>query len=293
MAKPLRGAELGTWNSESAALIPARHRFAAAQIPRMNSSASSARPHPFFIPFSRRRLLQSLAFATAGFWTHGALAEALTLTAKQGEGPFYPDHLPLDTDNDLIVVNNSLTPATGDITYLSGRVLGPGGDPVRGATVEIWQCDSNGTYIHTKSASTGKRDANFQGYGRFLTAGTGEYLFRTIKPIPYSGRCPHIHAKVRLNGRELLTTELYIKGFAQNETDGIYRKLCDPKARESVTVDFTPMSGVKDGALSAKWDIVLGTTPADSDPHERVDVKNSAQGGAGGNGGPRSGPPPQ
>lgn len=259
----------------------------------MNSAVRSPRPHPFFIPFSRRRLLQSIALATTGFWAHGALAEMLALTARQTEGPFYPDHLPLDTDNDLIVVNNSLTPATGDITYLSGHVVGPNGEPVRGATVEIWQCDANGAYLHTKSGNAAKRDPNFQGYGRFLTAGTGEYLFRTIRPVPYPGRTPHIHAKVRMNGRELLTTQLYRKGYEQNETDGIYRSLRDPKARESVTVDFTPMSGVKGGAFAAKWDIVLGTTPPDSDPHDRVEVKNNPQGGPGGNRGPRPGPPPQ
>src|SRR6266853_5590916 len=107
-------------------------------------------PQPLHIPYSRRRLLQSRALASAGFWTCGALAEMLTLTPRQTEGPFYPDHLPLDTDNDLIIVNNSLTPAVGAITYLSGRLLGPDGTPLRGATVEIWQCDNNGAYINTR-----------------------------------------------------------------------------------------------------------------------------------------------
>ena len=258
----------------------------------MNSSGKSFSPRAFFIPFSRRRLLQSLALATAGFWTHGAFAEALTLTAKQTEGPFYPDHLPLDTDNDLIVVNNAITPAIGDITYLSGRVLGPGGEAVRGATVEIWQCDANGAYIHSKSFNSSKHDANFQGYGRFLTAEKGEYLFRTIKPVPYSGRCPHIHAKVRMNGRELLTTQLYMKGHPQNENDGVYRGIRDAKALESVTVDFTPMSGTKAAGFAAKWDIVLGVTPADSDPHERSEVTNSPEGGPRGPGDSRRPPPP-
>jgi protocatechuate 3,4-dioxygenase beta subunit len=266
-------------------------------------------PPPFYIPLNRRRLLQSLALATAGFMTPGAFAEMLTLTPKQTEGPFYPDHLPLDTDNDLIVVNNSLTLAVGDITYLSGRVLGADGQPLRGATVEIWQCDNFGAYINTHSFNAAKRDANFQGYGRFLTAASGEYLFRTIKPVPYSGRCPHIHAKVRMNGAELLTTQLYIKGHPQNDGDGVYQGIRDPKARESVTVDFAPAgSGAKE--LVAKWDIVLGTAPADTDPHDRHEVKSSGggpggPGGFGGPGGPRRerggngpdglppGPPPQ
>lgn len=246
---------------------------------------------PFHIPINRRRLLQSLALASAGFWTHGAFAEMLTLTPRQTEGPFYPDHLPLDTDNDLIVVNDALTPAVGDITYLSGRVLGADGKPLRGATVEIWQCDNNGAYIHTKSVNSGKRDGNFQGYGRFLTADSGEYLFRTIKPVPYAGRCPHIHAKVRMNGEALLTTQLYMKGHAQNETDGVRRGIRDAKALESVTVDFAPLPGAKAGELTAKWDIVLGAAPQDSDPHQRHEVKAERAGGPGGPGGQR--PPPR
>src|SRR6185436_2272383 len=93
---------------------------------------------------SRRRFLAQLAATGAFLTVPGAFAAALTPTARQGEGPFYPDHLPLDTDNDLLIVNDSITPATGEITYLSGRILGPNGNPVRGATVEIWQCDVNG-----------------------------------------------------------------------------------------------------------------------------------------------------
>lgn len=248
-------------------------------------------PQPFHIPFNRRRLLQSLALAGAGLWTHGALAEMLTLTARQTEGPFYPDQLPLDTDNDLIVINDSLKPSIGEITYLSGRVLGPDGKALRGATVEIWQCDANGAYIHSRSGNSAKRDSNFQGFGRFLTAGDGEYLFRTIKPVPYSGRCPHIHAMVRMNGRELLTTQVYIKGHPQNETDGVRRGIRDEKALESVTVDFAPLPGAKAGELAAKWDIVLGTAPQDGDPHERHEARTERRGGPGGRRpGPSDGP---
>ncbi len=252
---------------------------------------------PHFSITGRRRFLSQAGLAAAFFTTRGAFAEALTLTPRQTEGPFYPDHLPLDTDNDLLIVNDSITPAVGEITYLSGRVLGPNGQPLRGATVEIWQCDTNGAYIHTKSFNAAKRDVNFQGYGRFLTAGSGEYLFRTIKPVPYSGRCPHIHAKVRVNGRELLTTQLYIKGHEQNARDGIHKSIRDEKARDSVTVDFAVMPGAASGVLTAKWDIVLGVTPADDEnsKHEHTPPERM-KGGTGGPGGqrnPPSGPPPQ
>ena len=88
-------------------------------------------------PASRRRFIQSAGWAASLFMVPGAFAEHLTRTPAQTEGPFYPDHLPLDTDNDLLVVNESLTPAVGDVTYVSGRILDPRGEPVRNAVVGI------------------------------------------------------------------------------------------------------------------------------------------------------------
>src|ERR1043165_2179652 len=137
---------------------------------------------------SRRTFLRSMAAGTALFAVPGAFAE-LIRTPRQTEGPFYPDKLPLDTDNDLIVVNDALTPAVGEITYLSGRVLARRGGPVRNGLVEIWQCDGHGLYLHSGSKNPGhERDPNFQGFGRFLTGSSGEYIFRTIQPMPYPGR---------------------------------------------------------------------------------------------------------
>jgi len=78
--------------------------------------------------------------------------------------------------------------------------------------VEIWQVDASGSYIHSRSGDRGKRDKNFQGYGRFLTGSKGEYYFRTIKPVGYQTRTPHIHVIVKKGDRRLLTTQLYVKG---------------------------------------------------------------------------------
>lgn len=192
----------------------------------------------------------------------GLFAEGLTLTPAQTEGPFYPDRLPLDTDNDLIRINDSTTPAVGEITYVSGRVLRPDGTPIRDAVVEIWQCDASGVYLHSKSGgAVEKRDPHFQGFGRFLTGSRGEYLFRTIKPVPYPGRTPHIHFAVKLKGRDKWTTQLYIKGHPQNETDGIWKNLPEGAPRDSVTVEFAPLPGAAAGELTANFDIVLGQTP--------------------------------
>src|SRR5437773_2118777 len=211
---------------------------------------------------SRRGFLRQIGLSAALLAVPGAFAEELTRTPRQTEGPFYPDKLPLDTDNDLIIVNDNLTPALGEVTWVSGRVLDARGDPIRNALVEIWQCDANGVYIHTGNfGGQSNKDKNFQGFGRFLTGSTGEYLFRTIKPVPYPGRTPHIHFAIKARGHEKFTTQCYIKGEPGNERDGVLNGIHDPKAKNSVIVPFAPMPGSRIGELTAKFDVVMGFTP--------------------------------
>jgi protocatechuate 3,4-dioxygenase, beta subunit len=213
------------------------------------------------ISSNRRAFLRRAAYASALFTVPGLFAEELTRTPAQTEGPFYPDHLPLDTDNDLIVVNEGTTPALGEIAWVSGRVLDSRGQPMRNALVEIWQCDNNGAYIHSRTGNREKRDSNFQGFGRFLTGSTGEYLFRTIKPVPYPGRAPHIHYAIKMKGKKELITQCYIEGHPGNEKDGIWKNIKDEKARKSVTIPFSPIKASKVGELAARFDIVMGLTP--------------------------------
>lgn len=212
---------------------------------------------------NRRTFLGATVATTAALWTPGAFAEALTRTPAQTEGPFYPDRLPLDTDNDLLVLNDSLTPAVGEVTHLTGRVLTVSGSPVANASVEIWQCDAHGNYIHSRGAPSDpdSRDSGFQGFGRFLTSRTGEYYFRTIKPVPYPGRAPHIHVIVRRGDKRLLTTQCYIAGHELNERDGILRRITDKQARQSIVLPFEKIPDSKLGELTANFDIVLGITP--------------------------------
>ncbi len=219
----------------------------------------------FFVSSSRRAFLSTLALGAAAYTTRGLFAEELqrVRTPPQTEGPFYPDKLPLDTDNDLLVVNDAITPAVGEITHLTGRLLDARGNPLRNAVVEIWQCDGKGVYLHSADSrrKADTRDKNFQGFGRFLTSSSGEYYFRTIKPVPYPGRTPHIHFKIKKGGKELLTTQCYIKGERRNERDGIFRSIRDAKAREAVLVAFAPIKESRIGELAARFDIVLGVTP--------------------------------
>jgi protocatechuate 3,4-dioxygenase beta subunit len=212
---------------------------------------------------SRRSFFSSIAIGAAGaaFLEPGVFAEQLMRTPTQEEGPFYPDKMPLDTDNDLLIINDSITPAVGDVTHLSGRILDSRGDPIRNAIVEIWQVDNNASYLHTKSNNYARRDRNFQGFGRFLTGSTGDYYFRTIKPVQYPGRlAPHIHFAIKVKGRERFTTQMYIKGHPGNGRDFVLNSVRDPKARELVIVDFTPIKASPIGELSAKFDLVMGYT---------------------------------
>lgn len=196
----------------------------------------------------------------------GLFAEELTLTPAMTEGPFYPDRLPLDTDNDLLIINDAITPAVGEITHLSGRILNRHGNPVPNALVEIWQVDSNGSYLHSRGGNphnANRRDANFQGYGRFLTNRKGEYYFRTIKPVVYPGRTPHIHYAVSLGDRRLLATQLLIRDDPRNEADGLFRQISDPKLRQRLVASFDPLPDSGIGELTANFDIVVGVTPED------------------------------
>jgi protocatechuate 3,4-dioxygenase beta subunit len=131
------------------------------------------------------------------------------------------------------------------------------GKPIAGARVEIWQCDANGRYIHSADRGSRPRDSAFQGFGRTVSGPDGSYRFRTIRPVPYPGRTPHIHFAVTAPGRGELVTQMYVAGEAQNERDGLYAGLRDPRQRAALTVRLEPASGIEAGALAGSFDIVL------------------------------------
>lgn len=206
----------------------------------------------------RRQFLKCVAAggAVSLFSMRGLFAEELVRTPPQTEGPYYPTQLPLDQDNDLLIINDSITPAVGEILYLKGRVLTPAGSPVRHATIEIWQADNTGAYLHPRSMGYRTRDVNFQGYGRFETASDGEYLFRTIKPGLYTGRTRHIHFKIKSPGRQELTTQCYFQGEPQNAYDGILRGIRSERERNAVIVALSPVQS-NVAASGGRFDIVL------------------------------------
>jgi protocatechuate 3,4-dioxygenase, beta subunit len=187
-----------------------------------------------------------------------AFAATLATTPQQTEGPFYPVNFPTDMDNDLVQVRGQAAQAMGTVLHLEGRVLDTSGRTVPGALVEIWQCDALGIYDHPRQPGRERRDAAFQGYGRMLADAEGRYRFRTLKPVAYPGRTPHIHFKVATAGSHL-TSQFYIAGEAQNERDFVYREAArSAQQRERIEMRLQPASGLEPGALATSMDIVVG-----------------------------------
>jgi protocatechuate 3,4-dioxygenase beta subunit len=187
------------------------------------------------------------------------LAKTLAPTPAQTAGPFYPVELPLDDDNDLTHIKGQRGSALGTITDLTGRVLDSNGNPLPSLRVEIWQCDAHGRYHHPRDASSQPIDANFQGHGHVLTDNLGRYRFRTIRPVPYPGRTPHIHVAVFPKGTKPFVTQLYVADEPRNANDFLFNRLPLDR-RHLVLAQFKPVSSGQ-AELAAEWDMVLGATP--------------------------------
>jgi len=204
------------------------------------------------VDIRRRRLLLGGAgsLLSLPLWS----AERL-LTPRQTAGPFYPDQPLLDKDNDLTRVADRSGVARGQISELSGRVLDEGGKPLPGVRVEIWQCDHNGRYRHSRDRRAVAMDENFQGFGHSLTDSAGRYRFRTIRPVSYPGRTPHIHAAVFRESLPPFVTQIYVSDDPRNAEDLLFRRI-PVELRPLVLADFQPAddAGVE---LAARFDFVL------------------------------------
>lgn len=204
----------------------------------------------------RRCLLAGAAAALAATGSAPAAGAALVLTPYQGRGPFYPAELPFDQDNDLVHVRGRSAPARGEIVVVRGRVRNERGRPAANMRVEIWQCDANGRYHHPRDRRNAPLDESFQGWGRFHTTGDGRYVFRTIRPVAYPGRAPHIHFLVSGPGFEPLTTQMYVDGAPENVRDRLLRSIRDSRQRANVLVRFVPDPAFP-GVPTGIFDIVL------------------------------------
>ena len=155
----------------------------------------------------------------------GISCGSLIRTPWQGEGPFYPNKIPVDSDNDLVKNGYNSFEAGGKILILNGILLNPDSEPVNHVSIEIWQTDKNGVYLHSGSFARDIMDKQFQGFGRTKTDRNGQFFFRTIVPTEYPGRTPHIHMKLWREEKNILTTQLYIKDHPRNNKDFLFQRM--------------------------------------------------------------------
>jgi protocatechuate 3,4-dioxygenase, beta subunit len=201
-------------------------------------------------PNYRRNLIASASALVLSSASNFTLAQTKRRpTPSQTEGPYYPIKEPKDADFDLLK-NGDRSYSKGRASWVEGVVTDLDGRPLNGGVIEIWQCDEDGHYDHPGDGA--KIDPSFQGFGRDRLNANGEFRFRTIRPSPYVGRTPHIHAKILLGNRELLTTQLYVADDPGNAKDGIWRRMNEVD-RASVTSAFVP---VADG-LRAQYSLAV------------------------------------
>jgi protocatechuate 3,4-dioxygenase beta subunit len=202
----------------------------------------------------RRRLIGAMVAGGLYPWQRLlASNELLPVTPSDAEGPFYPVEIPSDSDNDLLRVMGMDDVSPGQLAYVRGTVVDRHGTPIDGARVEIWQCDEGGVYHHP--GDKGSPDGRFQGFGAMVTDRAGSYHFRTLRPVPYTGRTPHIHYRVVAPGFDRLTTQLYVAEDAErNARDGLYNRH-SPEERALLTSAFREVGG---GSVAAEFNIVLG-----------------------------------
>lgn len=200
----------------------------------------------------RRQVLMLLAAVPFMPAALRAQATALKATPQDALGPFYPPKWTGEIDNDLIGFGGKSF-AKGTPLALSGRVLSVEGKPLTGATIEIWQTDDTGKYRHPDDDGEGPAKRGFQGFGRSVSDAGGGYTFRTIKPVLYSGRPPHIHFKVVASGHRELVTQMYFAG----ETTERGGRFGFSKERDRLTITPTSRRDGDRAALAAIFDLVL------------------------------------
>jgi len=218
----------------------------------------------------RRYLLAGAAGLMVAPLANGQAALTRPRTSpSQTLGPFYPrdaSERPAEFDADLLRVEGDRVLTKGVPIFLTGRLLDLRGQPLKNALVEIWQCDANAVYHHPAGGAVGERDPNFQGYGVARSDAAGSFHFRTIKPIAYPGRTPHIHVRVEAPGISAFATQLYLADDPANRRDFLYSRM-SAEERAALTLKLEPRSSVTSAAthelaratqLTARTELIVG-----------------------------------
>jgi protocatechuate 3,4-dioxygenase beta subunit len=204
---------------------------------------------------SRRHLVVGAA-AVAG--VSAAKAQKLVSTSSQDLGPFYPIVRPADHDADLTRLKGRNGTAMGQPINVIGRIVDLRGNPIRGARLEVWQCNAAGRYDHPGDrANPAALDQNFQGFARLATDRDGQFKIRSVKPkdydTPIGRRTPHIHFSIDGHA-ERLVTQMYFPNEPLNEVDFLLKNAV---SKESVLAEaIDPLSGDPQ-ALAFRWTVVL------------------------------------
>lgn len=133
------------------------------------------------------------------------------LTPSQTEGPFYFDAGLVRRD---ITEGQPGVPLQLGLTIVDGSTC----SAIRDAVADIWHCDADGQYSGYPSEGTsGQRFLR----GIQMTDASGTVTFDTIYPGWYPGRTVHIHVKIHLDERTVLTSQLY---FPEEITDEVHSR---------------------------------------------------------------------
>ena len=211
---------------------------------------------------SRREILRmSTALGAASLAsTRFAIAQtAARRTPEQILGPFYPLRS-LGQNADLTRIPGRPGRAEGLVLNVMGRVLNLKNEPVRNATVEIWQANTHGRYTHPSDTNPAPLDPNFEGSAILTTDSDGRYRFKTIKPAAYPAgpnrmRPAHIHFQV--SGRQdRLVTQMYFEGDPYNQTDRFLQTALEQR-NLLITRLLPPTPDMEPESKLVMFDIVL------------------------------------
>ncbi len=126
-------------------------------------------------------------------------------TLEQTEGPYFTANTP---ERASLLEDGTV----GTTLVITGTVYDINCKPVANALLDFWQADANGVYDNS--------GYNFRGHQ--FTDSNGRYQLTTVVPGIYTGRTEHIHVKVQAPNGQLITSQLYFPGVAQNDSDGIF-----------------------------------------------------------------------